>query len=983
MNKNKNWMPDSKKTKAELLEEISRMREALDKCYNQLHILSKGNNELISESSQNLYYNIANLAVKSINLEQLFYDIHTLLKKVIDVNNFIIALYDNKNEYIHFPYYVDEHFEGVVQTMKRKISHGLTEYNLFKGVPLFLYEEEIVGLINEKKVSLTGRIPKIWMGVPLKLEEKIIGLIGIKSYNHRNKYNIKHLEMLDFISGQIAIAIERKRNEEKLNFQNARIKAIFESSSHLMWSVNRKLALSSYNHNYADAIMLFHKTMPVLGAAPESLNKMLSKAEYLNFVLSKYQLAFEGKPQHFETSNTLPNGREIWWEIYLNPISQSDGNVEEVSGIAHDITQKKLAEMALLESEEKFRDIFESFQDIYYRTTLDGDIMMISPSAQELLGFKPEEIIGQKIELFYENPEVNDSLENELLTTGTVKNYEVNMKTKFGTSIQTITNLRLMYNKRNEPIAIEGVARDITSLKIASEELRHAKELAEKSLKSKQLFLANMSHEIRTPMNGVIGMIDLLSNSQLNAEQKEYIDTIKKSSETLLNILNDILDLSKLEAGKMQLKPSPVSIEGTIEKLFALFNNLAQQKNIKLQYSISPDVPMFINADETRFLQILANLTSNAIKFTEKGEISVIVKRAGKKRIKFVVQDTGIGITKENVKLLFSSFSQLDNTTTKAYQGTGLGLSISKELCKLMGGTIGVKSEINMGSTFWFTIEAQPVDKIELAKTVSETEINVFGGFGAVVPKILLVDDNQINQKVASEILKKAGCVVDVATNGMEAIFKVIENPYDLIFMDIQMPEMDGITATKKIRELRIKKLAPIIAMTAYSMEEDKEKFLKAGMDDYLPKPIKSENIVKIIRKWVLNEDEEKINELSDKQLSSFVINPEVVSQLKMHLDDEMVSDVYMEFESETEQLIKACESMNLEIIRSNLHTIKGNAGTLGIDRVAKWAKKMEADIKKKNTSNFGSDFVNLNSAFDEFKKSYKKLLNINTNVNA
>ncbi len=975
------------KTKEELISEIHKQRAALDKCYNQLHILSKGNTEIFSDSSQNLYYSIANLAVKNISLEQLFQDIHALLKNVIDVNNFLIALYDSRLDYIYFPYYLDENFGTVVQTIKRKISKGITEYNIFHGSPLFLYEEDIVKLIEERKVIITGKVPKIWMGVPLKLEDKIIGLIGIKSYNHRNKYNLKHLEMLDFISGQIAIAVERKRNEEKLNFQNARIKAIFESSSHLMWSVDRKLALTSYNHNYADSIMLLHGSPPELEAVPESsLQKILSSGEYVNMVLSKYQQAFEGKPQIIETSNIIPPDKKIWWEIYLNPIYQTDGSIEEVSGIAHDITKKKLAEIGLHASEEKFRAIFESFQDIYYRTTMTGEIIMISPSIIETTGFTPEEVIGKKIKEFYLNPRSNKLFERELLRNGTVKNYETAIKTKWGTAIETISNVRIITNKDNLPIEIEGVARDISSLKLTNEELKKAKEVAEKSLKAKQLFLANMSHEIRTPMNGVIGMIDLLSSTKLDDEQKDYVNTVKRSSETLLNILNDILDLSKLEAGKMQLRPSPISLEATIEKLLALFQNLANTKNIKLEYAIADEVPMYINADETRLLQILSNLTSNAIKFTDRGTISIIVKKAGTKRIKFVVQDTGIGISKENVRILFDAFSQVDDTTSKTYQGTGLGLAISKELCRMMGGTIGVKSTYGEGSIFWFTIQENAVDKFELVKSLQDEDQDYSSRFDKLAPRILLVDDNQINQKVASEILKKIGCEVELASNGMEAILKVIESSYDIIFMDIQMPEMDGVTATKKIRELRIKDLAPIIAMTAYSMEEDKARFINAGMDDYLPKPIRMESIVKIIRKWLLKEDEESQQEVKndeETQPSEQIINMDVVAQLKMHIDESMINEVYDAFETETIDLIGGIETKDWEIIRSNLHTLKGNSATLGIDKVAYWSTLIEANLKKKNTSNFDFDFFNLKSSFDEFRNSYKKLLNITSHVNA
>lgn len=972
------------RSKEDLITEIHKLRATLDKCYNQLHILSKGNTEIFSDSSENLYYSIGNLAVKSGSLEQLFADIHSLLKKVIDVNNFQIALYDPKLDFLYFPFFIDENFGSEAKTVKRKILKGLTEYNIYYGSPLFLYEEDIIKLIEEKKISLTGKIPKIWMGVPLRLDDKIIGLIGIKSYNHRNKYNIKHLEMLDFISGQIANAVEKKRNEEKLNFQNARVKAIFESSSHLMWSVNRKLALTTYNHNYADSILMLHGQTPELDAIPETFHKILSGDEYVNTVLTKYQQAFEGYAQQFETSNILPNGKRIWWEIFLNPIYHSDGTIEEVSGIAHDITEKKNAEIALHASEEKFRDIFESFQDIYYRTKMDGTILMISPSVNEVTGFSPDEIIGKKIKDFYENPLINRAFERELLRNGTVKNYETSIKTKFGHFVQTISNVRIIQDENGHAIEIEGVARDITSLKIANEELKKAKEVAEKSLKAKQLFLANMSHEIRTPMNGIIGMIDLLSSSQLDEEQKDYVNTVKKSSETLLYILNDILDLSKLEAGKMQLRPSPISIESTVEKLLALFQNLANSKKIKLEYAIKDEVPMFINADETRLLQILSNLTSNAIKFTDKGSVSIIVKKAGNKRIKFVVQDSGIGITKENVRLLFDAFSQVDDTSSKAYQGTGLGLAISKELCRLMGGTIGVKSNLGEGSIFWFTIEVHPVDKIELAKSINE-EANSpkLDRFENINPKVLLVDDNQINQKVATEILKKLGCTIDVAGNGMEAILKVIEKPFDLIFMDIQMPEMDGITATKKIRELRIKDLAPIIAMTAYSMEEDKERFLNAGMDDYLPKPIKAEALKRIISKWLLKEEEQEsiANKSNNSQFE--IVNLEIVNQLKVHLDETMIAEVYESFEIETAELLEGMESKDWEIIRSNLHTLKGNASTLGIEQVAYWATLIESNLKKKNTSNFENDFFNLKNTFYEYRNSYKNILNIYSHANA
>jgi PAS domain S-box-containing protein len=305
--------------------------------------------------------------------------------------------------------------------------------------------------------------------------------------------------------------------------------------------------------------------------------------------------------------------------VYLNPILSKDGSIEEVSAIAHDITEKKQSEIALIESERKFRDIFESFQDIYYRSDLKGHIIMISPSAYEMSGYQPSEIIGRRITEFYPMREKSQKVFRELLRNGMVKNFEVPFRTKEGAELQFILNIRIIYGDGGQPVAIEGVARDITELKKSAEELLKAKEVAEKSLKVKERFLANMSHEIRTPMNGIIGMIDLISDTPLLPKQKEYVNTIKKSSETLLHILNDILDLSKIEAGKMELHKAPMSLEVAIEKLYALFSQQAGAKRNQLLYHIEPEVPEFIIADETRLLQILSNLTANAIKFTENG----------------------------------------------------------------------------------------------------------------------------------------------------------------------------------------------------------------------------------------------------------------------------------------------------------------------------------------------------------------------------
>jgi PAS domain S-box-containing protein len=941
-----------------------------------------------SERAQKLYYKISTLAINSDNLESLLYNIHMELKELIAVNNFHVALYDKDKNILNFPYYVDETQGEKNTTFSRPISKALTEYSLFSESPTFLYEEDILLLAKEKTVELLGPAPKIWLGVPLKLENRTIGVIALKSHSDRNKYKKRHLELLDFISGQIALVIERKRNEEKIIAQTARLNAIFESSSHLIWSVNRKRGLTSFNHNYAEAIYNKFHIYPEQDFTLENPKiLMLSNDEYHDMVNRSYSEAFEGHVQHYETKGKDKSGQEIWRETFLNPIFLPDGRIEEVSGISHDITEKKRYDLSLQESEEKFRNIFESFQDIYYRTDIYGTIMMMSPSGCEISGYSQEEVIGKNITDFYVGSDKHFNIIKRLLMHGSIKNYESKLLLRDGSAIQAISNIRFIYNKDDKPIAIEGVARDITFLKKATEQLLKAKEIAEKSLKVKENFLANMSHEIRTPMNGIIGMIDLLTETPLESDQQKYVLTIKKSSETLLRILNDILDLSKMEAGKMQLRLTSINIENTVEKLHSLFYQQAHLKGMELYYSIEDNVPKYLLADETRLLQILSNLTSNSIKFTEQGSVSINVMLEGKKenvnKIRVEISDTGIGISDDNLQKLFNYFSQVDNSSTKSYGGTGLGLAISKELCKLMNGEIGVRTQIGVGSTFWFTFEAQESKRSIEEKNNTEAAVKITGRFKKYNLKILVVDDNHVNQMVASEILKKSGCTVETASNGLEAIEKVKNNTYDLIFMDIQMPQMDGTTATREIKKLGIPNLPPIVAMTAYAMEEDREKFLSAGMDDYIAKPIKSEVLInKIADKLNLND---KLGYISTTKESpeakkNTIISEEVLKSMMAFVDKETLIVIFQEFEQETYNQLEECKRLftfgDFKNIQSVLHTLKGTAGTLGVEKLEEQARLIEGSIKQNNFENITENLNLLYEAFDEFKTYYYPILN-------
>ncbi len=391
-------------------------------------------------------------------------------------------------------------------------------------------------------------------------------------------------------------------------------------------------------------------------------------------------------------------------------------------------------------------------------------------------------------------------------------------------------------------------------LKHTQEELFKAKVIAEEAAHAKSLFLANMSHEIRTPMNGIIGMIDILKQTPLNNKQKEFLDIVDVSGGNLLTIINDILDFSKIESGKIELEKIDFSVSKELNEVLKLLDLKAREKSLPLKLQINSDVPEFINGDPVRLKQIIINLINNAIKFTKEGSvtISVEVDEIINNKIKLLckVIDTGIGISEEGMNKLFKSFSQTDSSTTRKYGGTGLGLAISKKLSRLMNGSIGVKSEEGKGSTFWFTAEFETIIEKQNTK-IPESHINVQDNKKL---KVLLAEDNTINQKVASFNFNKIGHHVDIAENGEIAVEKYLENDFDMIFMDIQMPVMDGIQATEKIRKIEkeknIEKQIVIIAMTANIMKGDKEKYLAVGMDGFIGKPFKQNELISVIDKF-------------------------------------------------------------------------------------------------------------------------------------
>jgi PAS domain S-box-containing protein len=579
-------------------------------------------------------------------------------------------------------------------------------------------------------------------------------------------------------------------------------------------------------------------------------------------------------------SDTVSVG-SLLFETWYRPLCDSSGNVTRVLGVAVDTSRRTQAEHQLRMSEERWELALRGNNDGLWDWNARTDEVFFSRRWKQMLGFEDHELKNSTAEWEGRiHPDdllrVRAHLQKHLRHETDFYTNEYRLRTKDGSYRWVLARGQALWDEEGRAVRMVGSHTDITDRKLAEEAWQHAKEQAEMASRAKSEFLANMSHEIRTPMNGVLGMIELVLDSELAQEQREFLDTAKHSAHSLLSLINDILDLSKIEAGKVELVRMPFSIRLGVDEAVRMLVVTARQKGLTLNIDIAADVPDCLMGDPVRLRQILSNLVGNAIKFTDRGYVTVRVgieqQATAGATLHFLVRDTGIGIPEEQQACIFEPFRQADGSMTRRHEGTGLGLAICTRLVQLMGGRLWVESRAREGSTFHFTAQAgdEKQPGIAAARDVSTLAASVQSDSASSL-RVLVAEDNTVNQSLIRSVLKKEGHLVQLASNGGEVLAALQGFQFDLILMDVQMPGMDGFEATAAIR--KAEKLTgshvPIVAITAHAMQGDRERCLEAGMDEYLTKPIDLAKLRAMLRKWSRGNSPAPTLELSGSRRTS------------------------------------------------------------------------------------------------------------------
>jgi PAS domain S-box-containing protein len=785
------------------------------------------------------------------------------------------------------------------------------------------------------------------------------------------------LEEVGHLRRKLANLETKPANEATSN--ESHVRAILDSINDSIFLINHRYELLDYNTNFEEHFYARYGNRPEKGKVLTELYPP-EYADYTAVLTERIDKCVQGYQRTYYDRVSLGNYESIS-ELKFYPIRNAFQQITGAAVFSVDITEQKQSEELIRRNQQLLTSINRNIKEGLFRTSNTQGTIYVNQAFIEMFGFENEhEARSANYSEFFADEFSYKSIFNEIRTHKSLTNKEVRFRKKDGSVFWGLLSTSQSEDNEGNPI-YDSAIRDITRMKEFEEEILHSKEIAENATRAKSDFLATMSHEIRTPMNGVIGMTSLLSETPLNAEQRDYVETIRFSGEHLLNIINDILDFSKIEAGHMELENIPFDLNSVIEEVMNLFSSRAYEKNLELLYHVESNEVFHLSGDVTRLRQVFVNLIGNAIKFTEKGEVLISVRKIresdNRLNLCFEVKDTGIGIPEEKLDRLFKPFSQIDNTTTRKYGGTGLGLAISTRLVELMGGKLEAESKSGEGTSFRFclnlersNVEVQryrnleqlrgkrilvvddnqtnrkildqmfrnygmdvisysnPLEALSILKEGRQFDLGIidmrmpdmdglifgkeaseiapdlplllYSSIGSSVLRseinryfkghinkpirhdvllnrmvnilemrtaktaekqvesnnppnqiardypmqILLAEDNLINQKLAERVLEIFGYTIDIAENGKQAIEMMLEKQYDLILMDVMMPDVDGLEATRKIREIIPESMQPvIIAVTANALKGDRELCLDAGMNDYISKPINTQEL--------------------------------------------------------------------------------------------------------------------------------------------
>lgn len=655
---------------------------------------------------------------------------------------------------------------------------------------------------------------------------------------------VKHrLGNLHLVSIWMFDITDKKQAERAVIRSEENLRSVFNSSSQTFYLLDRQLNILAFNRPAAD---LVHEQYDIELKVGMNVAEITPKENLVQFKVET-ERAFSGRKVQVEKHFSF-GGKEYWFDRHINPVKNSKGEIDRVTLWSIDITDRKKAEKALKENESKFRKLASLLPVGIYQVDVNSNPTYVNESLQLIIGCDMVSILdGSWTKQIHEDDhkEVKATWK-DVSKRKEAFSMEYRFKTHSGNVVHVLEQAQPLFGHLGEYKGYLGTIIDITEQRQA-QQLLQEKQVAENSLKFRSDFLASMSHEIRTPLNGIMGLSEILLDTKLTEDQRSKVQNILGASKDLRSIVNDVLNLSELEAGKVALQKESFTVEQLIETIAERYEPEAKAKKLQLSFDIpKEDIPL--NTDRRRLTQVLSNLVRNAIKFTEKGSVSVTVVAETGDKLRFKITDTGPGIPKGDLKKLFQDFSQLQHTTAQNLEGTGLGLSISKKLMQLLGGEIGVESTPNVGSTFWITLpitgNLKEVEKPKSRLEPKPIKRNVKG------IKVLLVEDNLINQQAFKVMLQKMGCKVDVLSNGKQAVENFDKSEYDIVFMDIQMPEMDGLQATSEIKK-RYKHVPPVIGLSGNILQRDDEGNLKSDMDDLLLKPVVANDIERMIKKWV------------------------------------------------------------------------------------------------------------------------------------